>query len=114
MSRVSIPLVFWRLFLLQSFQNGCDVHQVSTGWVAGNTFLWVWGYTQVEREFSHLPRSGAGIRLRGPVPPLSHMYCHLWPVWLYHIFPHYSINGTGLGKIFVLVFMQLFLKYFSF
>jgi hypothetical protein len=25
-------------------------------------------------------------------------YCHLWPVWLYHIFPHYLINGTILGK----------------
>jgi len=22
------------------------------------------------------------------------LYCHLWPVWLYHIFPHYLINGT--------------------
>jgi hypothetical protein len=21
-------------------------------------------------------------------------YCHLWPVWLYHIFPHYLINRT--------------------
>ena len=25
-------------------------------------------------------------------------YCHLWPDWLYHIFPHYVINGTILGK----------------
>jgi hypothetical protein len=25
----------------------------------------------------------------------SHVpYCHLWPVRLYHIFPHYLINGT--------------------
>ena len=23
---------------------------------------------------------------------------HLWPVWLYHIFPHYLINGTILVK----------------
>ena len=22
------------------------------------------------------------------------LYCLLWPVWLYHIFPHYLINGT--------------------
>jgi len=22
------------------------------------------------------------------------LYCHLWPVWLYHISPHYFINGT--------------------
>jgi hypothetical protein len=26
------------------------------------------------------------------------LYCHLWSVWLYHIFPHYLINGTILGK----------------
>ena len=25
-------------------------------------------------------------------------YCHLWPVWLYHIFSHYLINGTIFGK----------------
>jgi hypothetical protein len=22
------------------------------------------------------------------------LYCHLWPLRLYHIFPHYLINGT--------------------
>jgi len=22
---------------------------------------------------------------------------HLWPVWVYHIFPHYFINGTIFG-----------------
>ena len=22
------------------------------------------------------------------------LHCHLWPVWLYHIFPHYLINDT--------------------
>jgi hypothetical protein len=26
------------------------------------------------------------------------LYCHLWPVWLYQIFPHYLINGTTFGK----------------
>jgi hypothetical protein len=26
------------------------------------------------------------------------LYCHLWPVWLYHIFIHYLINSTILGK----------------
>ena len=26
------------------------------------------------------------------------LYCHLCPVWLYHIFPHYSINGTIFRK----------------
>jgi hypothetical protein len=29
------------------------------------------------------------------------LYCHLWPVWLYHIFPHYLINGTIFGKKFI-------------
>jgi hypothetical protein len=24
---------------------------------------------------------------------------YLWPVWLYHIFPHYLINGTIFGKM---------------
>ena len=24
-------------------------------------------------------------------------YCHLWPALLYHIFPHYLINGTIFG-----------------
>jgi hypothetical protein len=24
--------------------------------------------------------------------------CRLWPVWLYHIFPHDRINGTILVK----------------
>jgi len=27
------------------------------------------------------------------------LYCQLWPVWLYHIFPHYLINGTIFGKV---------------
>jgi hypothetical protein len=27
------------------------------------------------------------------------LYCHLWPVRLYHIFPHYLINGTNFGKV---------------
>jgi hypothetical protein len=25
-------------------------------------------------------------------------YCHLWPVWLYCIFPHYLINSMIIGK----------------
>ena len=27
------------------------------------------------------------------------LYCHLWRVQLYSIFPHYLINGTKFGKI---------------
>jgi len=26
-------------------------------------------------------------------------YCHLWPVWLYHIFPHYLTNDAMLYVI---------------
>jgi hypothetical protein len=26
------------------------------------------------------------------------LYCYLWAVWLYHIYPHYLINDTILGK----------------
>jgi hypothetical protein len=26
------------------------------------------------------------------------LYCHVWPVWLYHIFPHYLIKRTIFGK----------------
>jgi hypothetical protein len=26
------------------------------------------------------------------------LYCHLWPVWLYHIFAYYLINGTIFGE----------------
>ena len=29
---------------------------------------------------------------------VPYFFCHLWPVWLYHIFPHYLINGTTIGK----------------
>jgi len=25
-------------------------------------------------------------------------YCHLWPVFLYHIFPHYLVNSMIIGK----------------
>ena len=26
------------------------------------------------------------------------LYCHVWSVWLYYIFPHYLKNGTIFGK----------------
>ena len=26
------------------------------------------------------------------------LYCHLWPVWLCGIFPHYLINGKNFGE----------------
>jgi len=26
------------------------------------------------------------------------VWCHLWPVWLYHIFPHYLVNVTIFWK----------------
>ena len=27
------------------------------------------------------------------------LYCNLWPVWLYHFFPHFLINDTIFGKM---------------
>ena len=26
------------------------------------------------------------------------LYCHAWPLWLYHISPHYLTTGTIFGK----------------
>jgi len=31
-------------------------------------------------------------------PLCAALYRHPWPVWLYHIFPHYLINNTIFGK----------------
>ena len=28
-------------------------------------------------------------------------YCHLWPLWPYHVFSHCLINGTNFGNKFV-------------
>ena len=30
------------------------------------------------------------------------LYCHLWPVWLYHIFPQYLIDCTIFGGKYLL------------
>jgi hypothetical protein len=30
--------------------------------------------------------------------PCTVLYCHLRPLWLHHIFPHYLINSTVSGK----------------
>jgi hypothetical protein len=44
------------------------------------------------------------------------LYCHLWPTWLYHMFPHYTINGTAFWKKFiehkmrVLIFLTIFFE----
>jgi len=43
------------------------------------------------------------------------LYCYLWPVWLYIIFPHYLINGTILEKkvidyqMYILIFSTTFI-----
>jgi hypothetical protein len=36
--------------------------------------------------------------LRYPACSAHVPYCHLWPVQLYCVFPHYLINGTNLKK----------------
>ena len=50
----------------------------------------------------------------------SVLYCHLWPVGLYHIFSHYLINGRIFGntllkiKLCFYVLYSFCLKHFSF
>ena len=44
------------------------------------------------------------------------LYCHLWPVPLYHIFPHYLINGKifgfwGRGKLLNIKFEFVFSQF---
>jgi len=36
--------------------------------------------------------------LRHPERNTHSPYCHLWPVWLYNIFPHYLTKGTIFEK----------------
>jgi hypothetical protein len=43
------------------------------------------------------------------------LYCRVWPVWLYHVFPLYLINSTIFGKekvterkVWVLIFSTTF------
>jgi hypothetical protein len=31
------------------------------------------------------------------------LYCHLWPVWLHHIFPHYLIKGKIFRQTFLII-----------
>ena len=38
------------------------------------------------------------------------LYCHRWPVWLYHIFPHYLINGTIFGEKRIILLLPLALQ----
>ena len=33
-------------------------------------------------------------QLSGMQSTCAALYCHLWSLWLYHIFPYYLINGT--------------------
>jgi hypothetical protein len=36
------------------------------------------------------------------------LYCHLWPVKFYHIFPHYLINGKNfVKKLLTLILLTL-------
>ena len=42
------------------------------------------------------------------------LYCHLWLVWLQHIFPHNLIKCTTLGENVTDFLYNLFLKHFSF
>jgi hypothetical protein len=37
-------------------------------------------------------------KLSGMQSACAVLYCQLWPVWLYDIFPRYIINGVIFGK----------------
>jgi len=39
------------------------------------------------KHYTFLDRAGS---LRYPACEAHAPYCHLWPVWLYNIFPHYT------------------------
>jgi hypothetical protein len=45
---------------------------------------------------------GARARIQSNLPSVQRacavLYCHLWPLWLHQLFPHYFINGTILIK----------------
>ena len=52
-------------------------------------------------------------RLRNQTNDTHAPYCHLWPVWFYHIFPHYLITArfrkkVSEQKMFVLIFSTTF------
>jgi hypothetical protein len=48
------------------------------------------------------------------------LHCHLWPVWLYHIFPLYLMNGTVFEQSLVNIYVcfdflySFCLKHFTF
>ena len=60
------------------------------------------------------------ISLRYPLPNAHEPYCHLWPVRLYSIFPHYLINSTifeksyGIWNVYFYSLYNFCLKHFSF
>jgi len=57
---------------------------------------------------------GGGGVLSYPVCKMHALYCHVWPVWLYHIFPYFLINGTTIKEkvtehyMYVLIFSAPF------
>jgi len=68
-----------------------------------------------KKQLSHILSAFVALGIQHPHAP----YCHLWPVWIYSIFPHYLINGTIFEKIVNLkclfwFSLQVCLKHFSF
>jgi len=70
--------------------------------------------TQYIYIYIHIPSVSLQPYLSGIPNPCAALYCHLWPVWLDHIFLHYLINGTTFKvteyKMWVLIFCTTFLK----
>ena len=81
------------------------------GWVGGWVFVCVWVCVCV-CVYSWLTYPASKSHLFGAI-----LHCHLWPVWMYHIFLYYLTNGTIFVKNLlnmkhVLIFSTTFLETF--
>ena len=71
------------------------------------------------KSVSNTCSEGVSVGLPSTKNACAVIYCHLWPVWLYHIFTYYIINGTTYEEKVTECKMYLFslkicLKSFSF
>jgi hypothetical protein len=82
---------------------------LQTSWTSWCVFLWVFQTVGAGCHLCNHCCSGKAVSVTyseymsvALVIPLecarALLNCHLWPVWLYHIFPHYLIKDTTLEK----------------
>ena len=75
------------------WQGGCGDERDETGKVLVNLAMLQW------KSYKYYILWGCVCSLYYPAMSVAfiiQLYCHLWPVCLYHIFPHYLINDTNL------------------